>query len=111
MSLREDVQKRLEQEATKKDKQALKELLESENGRWFLTRLFLRLEVTPVLEPLKMAVAEGQRNVARTLKGDIENYFGSWGRGQLLKGEEEKLQLEQRYEILWKEQQYGRNTD
>ena len=35
MSLREDLQEQLNKEALKRDKQALKELLNSENGRWF----------------------------------------------------------------------------
>lgn len=111
MSLREDLQEQLNKEALQKDKQALKELLNSENGRWFLTRLFLRLDVTPALEPLAMAKAEGRRAVMRDLKVEVDSYFGGWGRGQLLKGQQEALEMEQRYEIMWKEQQYERNTD
>ena len=111
MSLREELQEQLNKEALQKDKQALKELLNSENGRWFLTRLFFRLDVTPALEPLAMAKAEGRRAVMRDLKAEVDSYFGGWGRGQLLKGQQEALEMEQRYEIMWKEQQYGRRTD
>lgn len=111
MSLREDLQKQLNKEALKRDKQALKELLNSESGRWFLTRLFLRLDVVPELEPLKMAKAEGRRALARDLKTEIEIYFGGYGKAMLLKGQQEALELEQRYETLWKEQQDGRTAD
>lgn len=111
MSLREDLQKQLNKEALKRDKQALKELLSSESGRWFLTRLFLRLDVVPELEPLKMAKAEGRRALARDLKTEIEIYFGGYGKAMLLKGQQEALELEQRYETLWKEQQDGRTAD
>lgn len=111
MSLREDLQEQLNKEALKRDKQALKELLNSESGRWFLTRLFLRLDVVPELEPLKMAKAEGRRALARDLKTEIEIYFGGYGKAMLLKGQQEALELEQRYETLWKEQQYGRTAD
>ena len=111
MSLREDLQKQLNKEALKRDKQALKELLNSESGRWFLTRLFLRLDIVPELEPLKMAKAEGRRAFARDLKTEIEIYFGGYGKAMLLKGQQEALELEQRYETLWKEQQDGRTAD
>ena len=47
----------------------------------------------------------------RDLKAEVDSYFGGWGRGQLLKGQQEALEMEQRYEIMWKEQQYGRRTD
>lgn len=111
MGLREDLQKQLNKEALKRDKQALKELLNSESGRWFLTRLFLRLDVVPELEPLKMAKAEGRRALARDLRTEIEIYFGGYGKAMLLKGQQEALELEQRYETLWKEQQDGRTAD
>lgn len=111
MSLRADLQEQLNKEALKRDKQALKELLNSESGRWFLTRLFLRLDVVPELEPLKMAKAEGRRALARDLKTEIEIYFGGYGKAMLLKGQQEALELEQRYETLWKEQQDGRTAD
>lgn len=111
MGLREDLQEQLNKEALKRDKQALKELLNSESGRWFLTRLFLRLDVVPELEPLKMAKAEGRRALARDLKTEIEIYFGGYGKAMLLKGQQEALELEQRYETLWKEQQDGRTAD
>lgn len=111
MSLREDLQEQLNKEALKRDKQALKELLNSESGRWFLTRLFLRLDVVPELEPLKMAKAEGRRALARDLKTEIEIYFGGYGKAMLLKGQQEALELERRYETLWKEQQDGRTAD
>lgn len=111
MSLREDLQEQLNKEALKRDKQALKELLNSENGRWFLTRLFLRLDVVPELEPLKMAKAEGRRALARDLRTEIEIYFGGYGKAMLLKGQQEALELEQRYETRWKEQQDGRTAD
>lgn len=111
MSLREDLQEQLNKEALKRDKQALKELLNSESGRWFLTRLFLRLDIVPELEPLKMAKAEGRRALARDLKTEIEIYFGGYGKAMLLKGQQEALELEQRYETLWKEQQDGRTAD
>lgn len=111
MSLRKDLQEQLNKEALKRDKQALKELLNSESGRWFLTRLFLRLDVVPELEPLKMAKAEGRRALARDLKTEIEIYFGGYGKAMLLKGQQEALELEQRYETLWKEQQDGRTAD
>ena len=111
MSLREDLQEQLNKEALKRDKQALKELLNSESGRWFLTRLFLRLDVVPELEPLKMAKAEGRRALARDLKTELEIYFGGYGKAMLLKGQQEALELEQRYETLWKEQQDGRTAD
>lgn len=111
MSLREDLQEQLNKEALKRDKQALKELLNSESGRWFLTRLFLRLDVVPELEPLKMAKAEGRRALARDLKTEIEIYFGGYGKAMLLKAQQEALELEQRYETLWKEQQDGRTAD
>lgn len=111
MSLREDLQEQLNKEALKRDKQALKELLNSESGRWFLTRLFLRHEITPALEPLAMAKAEGRRAVLRDIKTDIEAFFGSYGRTMLLKAQQEALELEQRYETLWKEQQDGRTAD
>lgn len=111
MSLREDLQKQLNKEALKRDKQALKELLNSESGRWFLTRLFLRLDIVPELEPLKMAKAEGRRALARDLKTEIEIYFGGYGKAMLLKGQQEALELEQRYETIWKEQQDGRTAD
>lgn len=111
MSLREDLQELLNKEALKRDKQALKELLNSENGRWFLTRLFLRLDIVPELEPLKMAKAEGRRALARDMKTEIEIYFGGYGKAMILKGQQEALELEQRYETLWKEQQDGRTAD
>lgn len=111
MGLREDLQEQLNKEALKCDKQALKELLNSESGRWFLTRLFLRHEITPALEPLAMAKAEGRRAVLRDIKTDIEAFFGSYGRAMLIKGQQEALELEQRYETLWKEQQDGRTAD
>lgn len=110
MSLREELQEQLNKEALKKDKQALKELLESERGRWFLTRLFSRLDIKPALEPMALAKAEGRRAVKRALTDDIDAYFGSWGRGQVLKGQQEALAMEQRYEIMWREEQNGRTA-
>ena len=76
-----------------------------------MTRLFLRHEITPALEPLAMAKAEGRRAVLRDIKTDIEAFFGSYGRAMLIKGQQEALELEQRYETLWKEQQDGRTAD
>lgn len=96
--IREQVQKELNEESLKRDKAAYKWLIDHEEGRWFLTRLFESAESTP----------EG-RMVVSSIKSNIIYLFGTYGKKQLLKGQCEALELEEFYNKFLEEGEHGRN--
>lgn len=104
MDLQAVYRQKLNDEAIKRDKQALKELLESENGRWFLTRLIERFSEISFSNSEELLYKQGKCSVVRDIKTDIEVYFGSRGKELLLKGQQEALDLEKKYQSLYEKE-------
>nr|DAG29467.1 MAG TPA: hypothetical protein [Caudoviricetes sp.] len=94
----QEARERLNKEARIKDKTALGVILDSPEGRWFLARLVQRLTVVPMLDPLKLAYAEGRRSVAVDLSNEIDHFFGAVGQQKLLQGRADMLEMQKAYE-------------